>query len=152
MPSGGYHPPAEPAMVSGPGANSARTDGGPADKQAMSVAPGQAYGERKAQLDAQRTAPLPASAPVPDGQPVNAPVKLPEFAGGLMGPTAYPDRPITHGVDIGAGAGSEALQLPGAPAVARPDGWVTRQLEALSATDTTGLLGQLYMQARTIGA
>ena len=46
---GGYRQPSNPAPVSGPGALSARTDGGAgSSKQPIRRIPGQAYGEGKA--------------------------------------------------------------------------------------------------------
>ena len=45
---GGYRQPSNPAPVSGPGALSARTDGGAGNsKQPIRRIPGQAYGEQR---------------------------------------------------------------------------------------------------------
>lgn len=52
--------PANPAAVSGPGALSQRTDGGPGSKtQPIRVAAGGPFGSRQELEDAQRAAPLP---------------------------------------------------------------------------------------------
>lgn len=59
---GGYQPPQNPAPVSGPGALSARTDGGPGNqRQPIRVAPGQPYGERQAMEELQGSAPMAAA-------------------------------------------------------------------------------------------
>jgi hypothetical protein len=149
---GGYRAPASPAPVSGPGKYSKRTDGHPS--QVLSAAPDQAYGEQKAQLDAQRLAPMGAAAPLPpSATPASAPAdagpSLAPYAGGdFTGPSARPGEPITHGVDIGDGGGSAVLNLPAGP---RPDGYLTNMLEQMSATDTTGTLGKLYLIAKQRG-
>lgn len=139
---GGYRKPANPAPVSGPGKYSKRTDG-----QVLSAPSGDdlPYGERGKLLDAQRAAPLPS-----EGEPP-APVRLPQFGGGeFAGPTRYPDRPVTHGVDIGAGGGPEALSLPqtGFPMAS---GEVSRELASLASRDASGLLGRLFEQAQIYG-
>lgn len=146
---GGYRKPSKPAAVSGPGKYARRTDGGPA--QVLSAAPDQAYGDKKAQLDAQRIAPMAGTAPMPDAAPVPHPMGA--FSGpAINAPSARPDTPITHGVDIGPGAGSEALTLPAAPTSTPGTGQMTALLSRLSATDTTGPLAQLMQAAQARGA
>jgi hypothetical protein len=90
--------------VSGPGKYAKRTD--------LQYQPG-AYGEGVAYDAAKSGAPL-ASAPknpklsqAPQVSPAQPPVT------GLYEPTARPNEPVTHGVDAGAGAGSEALMMRG---------------------------------------
>jgi hypothetical protein len=149
---GGYRKPANPAPVSGPGAHSKRTDGG-VSHQALSAVPDQGYGEQKAQLDAQRQAPMAGAAPMPQAAPV------PQGGGGagasmasdfdFAGPSQRPDEPITHGVDIGPGAGPEALTFQ--PTTGQPDGYLTNLLGSLSPTDRTGTLAQLYQIAKQRG-
>ena len=57
---GGYRQPNKPAAVSGPGALSARTDGGAGSStQPIRRIPGQQYGEGKALVEQQQAAPLP---------------------------------------------------------------------------------------------
>ena len=69
--SGGPRQPANPAPVSGPGALSARTDGGPGSKtQPIRKPTGLGYGEAGALEAQQRGAPLPAGGGVP-GSPVS---------------------------------------------------------------------------------
>lgn len=65
MARGGRRTPRNPAPVSGPGALSQRTDGGPG--QPIRLAPGGAYGERQAAEQLQGAAPM-AAGPRPLGQ------------------------------------------------------------------------------------
>jgi len=96
---GGERTPANPAPVSGPGALSARTDGGPT--QGMMVAPGGAYGERQEMEAIQSGADMQGG-----GGGTSAPTPLP-----LGAPSANPDEPITAGVPVGAGIGPEAAGI-----------------------------------------
>jgi hypothetical protein len=91
--------------VSGPGPYSKRTDlaykpdaygDGVAMQQQMSGAP----------LAEARKAPLLSEAPVVPTGGAQASVT------GLYEPTQRPDEPITHGVDIGPGGGSDVLAVP----------------------------------------
>jgi hypothetical protein len=84
--------PNNPAPVSGPGALSQRTDGGPADKQPIRDVPGGAYGEGKEMQEIQAGADMYA-------QPA------PPMPGNLFGASDRPDEPITSGVAMGPGAG-----------------------------------------------
>lgn len=146
---GGYRPPAKPAPVSGPGAHSRRTDGGPA--QSISAAPDQAYGAMKEQQDAQRIAPMGGATPMPHAAAVpqgGGEVQLPPYTGSPFGaPTARPNEPITHGVDIGPGAGPEALAQFQPVQQAAGSGQMTQLLQKYAATDTTGILAQLMQAA-----
>lgn len=94
---GGPRTPNDPAAVSGPGALSARTDGGAT--QAPQVAAGNGYGERKALMDMQ------AGAPMQGGGISRA--MLPS----LTDPTGRPDEPVTAGADAGPGIGSMAAGI-----------------------------------------
>jgi hypothetical protein len=103
---GGPRTPSNPAPVSGPGAMSQRTDGQP-----ITYIPGGEYGEGQELIDLQRGAPLAeASSPTAgaDYQPQGPAVTPVPLGAG----TAYPDEPITAGVDVGAGPGSEVMGLP----------------------------------------
>lgn len=116
----------KPAMTSGPGALSRRTDGGPASKQAQRYISGMPnYG------DGQELANLQASAPMAQGQnakpmsqstiaaaaqqggqsampqPAQGPSAVP-----LDVPSQMPGQPVTHGADAGPGANSSTLILP----------------------------------------
>lgn len=95
---GGYRRPSQPAAVSGPGALSARTDGGAASQPVM-VAPGGAYGDRQAMEAIQSGAPM-AEAQAPRPMPP-----------GLMDPTGRPEEPITAGAEIGPGMGPQAAGI-----------------------------------------
>jgi len=97
---GGYRAPSNPAAVSGPGALSKRTDGGPT--QAATYIPGLPYGQGQETYGNQVSAPM-AGNPFPQQ----------EMPTELFAPTMRPNEPITSGVDIGPGAGSQAMgQLP----------------------------------------
>ena len=85
----------------------------------VTTAPGQPYGASKAQQDAQAAVPM-AGTPMPavsaPAQPV-APWDGP-MAGevtGLLAPSERPDEPVTHGLPIGAGGGTELF--PSAPSL-----------------------------------
>jgi len=110
MPRGGYQKPRNPAPVSGPGAMSKRTDGGPAQK--LRDLPDARYGENATYRELQQAAPL-AQTPPPGGSLTTSPGggDLPEPVG-FDAPTSYPDRPVTTGIAMGPGAGPEALGLP----------------------------------------
>ena len=87
--------------VSGPGRYARRTD--------LQYSP-DAYGEGVAMQQQKAGAPLAKSGGVklseaPTVSPAQPPVT------GLYEPTQRPNEPITHGVDMGAGAGSEALAM-----------------------------------------
>lgn len=95
---GGPRTPAHPAPVSGPGALSQRTDGGPT--QGQMIAPGNAYGER-ADMQA-----IQSGAPMAGGGGLSA-AMLPK----LTDPTARPDEPVTAGADAGPGIGMQAAGI-----------------------------------------
>lgn len=97
---GGYRKPSMPAPTSGPGALSQRTDGGPA--QAAKYIAGLPYGQGQATYDQQTAAPMAAAAPTPKPAPIELPTPL-------MAPTSRPDEPITAGINMGPGPGSEVM-------------------------------------------
>jgi hypothetical protein len=97
---GGYRKPANPAPTSGPGSLSQRTDGGPA--QGAKYISGLPYGEGRATYDQQTAAPMAAAAPTPKPPVMELPTPL-------MAPTQRPDEPITSGINMGAGPGSEVM-------------------------------------------
>jgi len=100
---GGYRKPSNPSPVSGPGALSRRTDGGPT--QAAKYIPGGNYGDGKALLDLQRQAPM-AAASTPVASPPMQPLMT------IYDATQFPEEPVTHGADLGPGEGSEILNIP----------------------------------------
>lgn len=85
--------PAKPAPVSGPGALSQRTDGGPGSQnQPIRVASGQPYGQRQALEGAQRAAPLPATtgSAGSTAAPAASPQGLMPDIDGLFAPSTRP--------------------------------------------------------------
>jgi len=110
---GGYRLPSKPAVQSGPGALSQRTDGGPASKQAAKYIAGGNYGDGQELMNIQTSAPLAATPDVKAATPsevAQAAMKpeMPQVTP-LNAPSARPYEPVTTGIDIGAGAGSEVL-------------------------------------------
>lgn len=95
MTAGGYQRPSSPAPVSGPGAKSKRTDGGPAQK--LRDLPDAQYGEAATFRELQQGAPLAQS---PLGSSPRAASTAGTSGGGpaltpLRAPTAYPEEPVT---------------------------------------------------------
>jgi hypothetical protein len=120
---GGYQAPNNPAPVSGPGAMSQRTDGGPG--QPIRQLGDAKYGEQKAFTQIQQGAPMAAGGSVPGGPPPSAFSQAVQ-AGGPGGatvpfgaPTQRPGEPVTAGAPRGAGPGPEALNT--APSVNQQD-------------------------------
>jgi len=116
----------KPALSSGPGAMSRRTDGGPASKQAIRyVSNMPAYGDAQQLMDMQASAPMSQSPNTP--APSKTAITQAAARGGqqgpalpsqqvtpLLAPTQRPDEPVTAGSPLGAGPGPEALGiLPG---------------------------------------
>lgn len=100
MTHGGYREPENPAPVSGAGANSARTDGGPARPQPIRVAPGQPYGQRQSLVSAQQAAPLPDTTETPE-MPGGGAVGTPQGVApppGPFGPSQRPGEPGNFGL------------------------------------------------------
>lgn len=115
---GGPRTPRNPAAVSGPGALSARTDGGPT--QPIRLAPGGPYGSRQDLAQQQRAAPLPdrqAATPSPTPQGARRPAPSPLQGAGpdLFAPTRRPNEPITAGAATGPGANSVSSIIPRDP-------------------------------------
>lgn len=131
---GGYRQPANPAPVSGPGAMSRRTDGGATEgmqpaTQAPKYMAGLGYGQG-GNMEQQQGAPIAAN-PVP---------KFPTPTVPLSAPTQRPEEPVTSGVDIGAGPGSEAM--PAAPAMGKPTG--SAVMRKIAQYDSSGSAELLY--------
>ena len=109
----------KPAMTSGPGAQSRRTDGGPASKQALRyVANMPNYGDGQALMDMQASAPMaktnnpPASAAASSMQPQQGGQAQPQPQQPIVPLTAgtqRPNEPVTAGAAGGAGPGISAL-------------------------------------------
>jgi hypothetical protein len=97
---GGYRKPENPAPTSGPGALSQRTDGGPA--QGAKYISGMPYGEGRSTYDQQTAAPMSAGSAMPQAPAFELPTPL-------MAPTSRPNEPITSGINMGDGPGSEVM-------------------------------------------
>ena len=89
---GGARTPTNPAPVSGPGALSQRTDGGPG--QPVRSFPAEFHGQRQALADLQSAAPL-AVAPAPSGNATAQGGALP--SADVFAPTDRPTEPMTQG-------------------------------------------------------
>lgn len=94
----GFNVPSNPAPVSGPGALSKRTDGGPT--QAATYIPGLPYGQGQETYSNQVAQPLAGNS------------YAQEMPTELLAKTSRPDEAITTGVNVGPGAGSEVMNLP----------------------------------------
>lgn len=106
--------PTNPAPVSGPGALSRRTDGGP---QAIRDLPNAGYGENAEFRALQQGAPLPRAA-APSGGGGGAADPLAAVTG-LGAPSQMPDTPVTDGASAGPGMGADVLGLPQSPSQER---------------------------------
>ena len=98
--SGGYRQPSNPAPVSAPGALSQRTDGCAIDgmTQPQQAYTGFKYGENQAIQEQQSGASMAGNPfPMADISPLNA-------------PTARPEEPVTTGINMGEGAGTEVMR------------------------------------------
>lgn len=105
-----------------------RTDLSTPKPLAPTATPGQQYGAKTAQLNAQKIIPMASgplglgnpSGPTPQGQPSSAPAggPMPGSLGDLTDGSQRPDEHLMTGVNAGPGPGSEALapMLPDSPA------------------------------------
>ena len=119
--------------VSGPGKFSKRTD-----LEVQSTG----YGDKVA-YDANKSgAPL-ATAPKSPMLSQTPRVGNPEPATGLYDPTTRPDEPVTSGIDMGAGAGANALAMQSKFATVK----LSETLAQMLPYDTTGEIGILYQRA-----
>ena len=107
---GGARTPARPAPVSGPGAMSRRTDGGPG--QPVRNPGGMDYGDNQAFVAQQQAAPM-AGRSVTAGSSSSLADLISVNTTPLSAPTAFPDEPLTTGVPSGPGAGPEVLASAG---------------------------------------
>ena len=112
---GGYQAPARPAVQSGPGALSQRTDGGPASKQAMRYVSGMPnYGDGTDMMQIQSGAPMaatPSPQPTSPAQMAQAAQQQSQPVTPLTAPTQRPNEPVTAGAASGPGVGPEALGI-----------------------------------------
>ncbi len=106
---GGYRAPSSPAPVSGPGALSQRTDGGPT--QGAKYVSGLPYGQGQETYSNQVAAPMAGNSMGASAMGTSGLVQM-EMPTELMAPSARPNEPVSSGVNIGDGPGSEVLNLP----------------------------------------
>lgn len=103
---------AEGIRVSGVGKGARRTDLDRAAKVQRDAkiqrAPGGSYGERTELAGLATGAPMAKAAPMATMSPSTASISTV----GIFEPTMRPNEPITAGVDVGEGPGSEALMTP----------------------------------------
>ena len=104
--SGGYKKPNNPAPVSGPGALSKRTDGGPT--QAAKYMPGLEQGQGQVNMANQLAAPLAGTESVSNTMPALPPLTP------LTEKTQRPQEDISLGMPFGNTPGPEILNLPNA--------------------------------------
>jgi hypothetical protein len=136
-----------PVGVSGPGALSQRTD-----RQPMSVPTGMDYGQATAMAQAEQAAPM-AGTPAIPADTVNAVAAAgapgPQPPPTLGTPSQRPGEPVTHGADAGPGADSSILTA--SPGVVPAGGALSQTIAQAAATDPSGILAQLLIQAQMRG-
>jgi hypothetical protein len=123
------------AGAAGPGKFSKRTD-----------LPSQYYGEGVETAAVKSGAPLADTRGIADnvgGRPIGAPSVAPVTE--LFAPTTRPEEPITAGIDLGAGPGSEVLGMRTVPTK------LSDALVKMLPYDTTGEIAVLYQDALSRG-
>ena len=125
--------------VSGPGPYAKRTD---LSYKSQSYGDGVAYNAAKsgAPLETARKSPMLSQAPQVSAGSMPAPTGI-----GLFEPTQRPNEPITQGIDVGAGAGSEVL------AMAKSSEKLSDVLVKMLPYDTDGSIAILYQDALARG-
>jgi hypothetical protein len=125
--------------VSGPGPYAKRTD---LSYQSQSYGDGVAYDAAKsgAPLERAPKSPMLSQAPQVPAGGMPAPTGV-----GLFEPTQRPNEPITQGVDVGPGAGSEVL------AMAKSSEKLSDVLVKMLPYDTDGSIAILYQDALARG-
>jgi hypothetical protein len=127
--------------VSGPGPYAKRTD---LSYQSQSYGDGVAYDAAKsgAPLERAPKSPMLSQAPqVPTGSAISAP------SVGLFDPTQRPEEPVTAGIDMGAGPGSEALAMQSRYGQEKLSDTLAKMLPY----DTDGSIAILYQDALARG-
>lgn len=128
MPAGGARTPSNPAPVSGPGAMSKRTDGGPG--QPIRDPGGLAYGDGQELRSVQGAAPMSGQSPQAAALASNG-VPLADMSPNLFAPTDAPNEPVTAGLPFGPGPGpSTAAPMPEGPTKARLEASLPQLLRA----------------------
>jgi len=128
---GGMRPTApqnNPANVSGTGG------AGQSGTQAARYIPGLPYGQGQTTMAQQQSAPMAGPSSVASANPIGG--MLPAVTP-LTAPTERPNEPVTHGMDFGAGAGSEVLNLP-------RERSLSETLSSMIQFDSTGEVQTLY--------
>lgn len=97
---GGYRKPNNPAVVSGPGSLSQRTDGSPS--QPATYISGLPYGQGQETYDQQTAAPMAGVEETPMARPLKPLI-------GINEPTRFPNEPLSYGADYGEGPGLRAV-------------------------------------------
>ena len=120
--------------VSAPGSMSTRTDLGA--RQPVRDIPASYWGEGEELRAIQSAAPMAA---IPPPQPI-----------GLFAPTERPDEPVTSGVDMGPGAGSEVLAAPSTNAAGAP-GTLSDKVRRMVAVDSSGDAARLLAITERLG-
>lgn len=112
MASGGQRTPSNPAVVSGPGRLSQRTDGGVGSRQVASYVAGGDYGDGGL-MGLQQGAPMSAT-PSIASNPTSAQPQVDNSQPlvPLTAPSQRPNEPVTEGAAAGPGNGPEVLGLP----------------------------------------
>jgi hypothetical protein len=124
--------------VSGPGPYAKRTD--------LQYSP-DTYGAGVEMAAQKAGAPLATTGGVKLSQAPSVPTGSAGAGVGLFDPTQRPNEPVTHGVDVGAGAGSSALMMKSNFALAK----LSDTLAEMLPYDQTGEIGILYQQALARG-
>lgn len=111
MARGGYQQPPARSGPSGPGRFSKRTDGQPVAVPNVGDSADLQYGDRTMLENAQKAVPIPKGTQPPP-RPAGAPLAPGPLPGHLIGPSNRPGEPVTTGLPMGPGAGTEALNAP----------------------------------------
>jgi len=125
--------------VSGPGPYAKRTD---LEYQSQSYGDGVAYDAAKSGAPLERAPKSPMLSQAPQ-----VPIGGGGPAVGLFDPTQRPDEPITAGIDMGEGPGSNALAMQSQFAQEK----LSNTLAQMIPYDQTGEIGILYQQALARG-
>jgi hypothetical protein len=108
------------------------------------------YGDASALQGQESAAPLSGTPNTPQPTPTQMagapPTPLP-----FDRPSDRPDEPITQGVDIGPGDGSDVLPAQHQTPTVQPGPMMT-MLASLSSMDTSGILSDIYAEAKAMNA
>jgi hypothetical protein len=140
---GGQRTPAHPAPVSGPGALSRRTDGGPTSQPPM-VANGGPYGSRQEMESIQSGSPLQGGGGGNTAPAGPTPADMIPFGA----PTTNPGEPVTAGADAGPGISSQAAGITSdSDATLQQLAPLVRSLEAVANLPTATPETRAYVRA-----